>query len=86
MLALAFTMSAQSKAGKSKILQPQMTVAPDGGTYQQPMGKLGEKSADPWSATTLGASVDGLLCRRRSARIRTSRSGGRSSSCWTSNW
>jgi hypothetical protein len=59
MLALALTMFAQSKAGKSKILQPQMAVAPDGGTYKQPMGKLGEKSAEPWSATTLGASVDG---------------------------
>jgi hypothetical protein len=59
MLALALTMFAQNKAGKAKILQPQMTVAPDGGTYKQPMGKLGEKAADPWSATTLGASVDG---------------------------
>jgi hypothetical protein len=59
LLALALTMFAQTKAGKSKILQPQMTVAADGGTYKQPMGKLGEKSADPWSATTLGASVDG---------------------------
>src|SRR6476661_8561637 len=59
MLALALTMFAQNKAGKSKILQPQMTPAADGGTYKQPMGKLGEKSAAPWSATTLGASVDG---------------------------
>ena len=59
MLALALTMFAQTKAGKSKILQPQMTAAADGGTYTQPMGKLGDKSADPWSATTIGASVDG---------------------------
>ena len=59
MLALAFTMFAQTKAGKSKILQPQMTPAADGGTYKQPMGKLGDKPADPWSATTIGASVDG---------------------------
>jgi hypothetical protein len=60
-LALAFTMSAQDKAkgGKSKILQPQMAVAADGGTYKMPMGKLGDKAADPWSATTMGASVDG---------------------------
>lgn len=58
-LALALTMFAQTKAGKSKILQPQMTVAADGGTYKQPLSKLGEKSATPWSATTLGASVDG---------------------------
>jgi hypothetical protein len=59
MLALALTMFAQSKAAKSPILQPQMAVAADGGTYKQPMGKLGEKSAEPWSATTIGASVDG---------------------------
>ena len=59
MLVLALTMFAQTKAGKSKILQPQMTPAADGGTYKQPMGKLGEKAAEPWSATTLGASVDG---------------------------
>jgi hypothetical protein len=60
LLALAVTMSAQDKAkmSKSKILQPQMTVAPDGGTYKMPMGKLGEKPAQPWSATTIGASVN----------------------------
>ena len=59
MLALALTMFAQNKAGKPKILQPLMTPAADGGTYQRPMGKLGEKSAEAWSATTVGASVDG---------------------------
>jgi len=64
-LALAVTMSAQEKAkaakaaAKSKILQPQMAVAPDGGTYKMPKDKWGEKSAEPWSATTVGASVDG---------------------------
>jgi len=63
-LALAFTsISAQEKAkkapGKSKILQPQMTVAANGGTYKAPMGKMGEKSGDAWSATTIGASVEG---------------------------
>ena len=52
-------MFAQTKAGKSKILQPQMTPAADGGTCKAPMGKLGEKAAEPWSATTIGASVDG---------------------------
>jgi hypothetical protein len=57
MLALVFTMFAQSKAGKSKILQPQMTA--ETGSYKQPAGKLGEKAAEPWSATTVGASVDG---------------------------
>ncbi|MEP7352685.1 MAG: hypothetical protein ABI824_05590 [Acidobacteriota bacterium] len=54
--ALTVTLLAQSKSG---ILQPQMTVAEGKGTYKQPLGALGEKSATPWSATTLGASVDG---------------------------
>jgi hypothetical protein len=55
-LSLAVSVSAQDKAKgkKSKILQPQMS--PD---FAAPMGKLGDKPADPWSATTLGASVDG---------------------------
>lgn len=56
MLALAATLFAQGK-GKSGILQPQMT--PSKGTYKEPHGKLGEKPAAPWSATTFGASVDG---------------------------
>ena len=49
------------KKSGTKILQPQMTVAPDAGTYEKPMGKLGEvvKPGEEWSATTLGASVDG---------------------------
>lgn len=47
------------KAAAPAILQPQMTV--EGGSYDKPMGKLGEAvaPADVWSATTLGASVDG---------------------------
>jgi hypothetical protein len=56
LLGLAVTMFAQSKSG---ILQPQMTVEKGKGTYKEPLGKLGEKPAQPWSATTLGASVDG---------------------------
>ncbi len=56
LLLLAVTMFAQGK-GKGGILQPQMTV--EKGTYSEPMGKLGTKPAAPWSATTLGASVDG---------------------------
>jgi hypothetical protein len=53
-LALAAVLSAQSKSG---ILQPQMTA--EKGTYKQAFGKLGEKPSSPWSATTLGAAVDG---------------------------
>ncbi len=56
LLGLAVTMLAQSKSG---ILQPQMTVEKGKGTYKEPLGKLGEKPAQPWSATTIGASVDG---------------------------
>jgi hypothetical protein len=54
---LAVSVSAQDKGKgkKSKILQPQMS--PD--FSAPPMGKLGDKPAEPWSATTLGASVDG---------------------------
>jgi hypothetical protein len=46
----------KSAPGKSKILQPQMTV--ETGSYEAPAGKLGDKPDQPWSATTIGASVD----------------------------
>ena len=39
------------------ILQPQMTV--ESGSYKAPMGKIGAKADHPWTATTMGASVDG---------------------------
>ena len=48
---------ASSKKGSVPILQPQMTV--ETGTYDKPAGTLGTKPAQPWSATTVGASVDG---------------------------
>lgn len=48
---------AQKKGKGPGILQPQMKV--EGGTYAAPMGKLGTKPAEPWSQTTLAASVDG---------------------------
>src|SRR5688500_17429628 len=47
---------AQAKK-KYPILQPQMTV--EGSSYAKPTGKMGEKAAEPWTATTMGASVDG---------------------------
>lgn len=56
LLGLAVTVFAQGKGG---ILQPQMTVEKGKGTYKEPMGKLGEKTLQPWTATTFGASVDG---------------------------
>ena len=51
--------AAEKKMGKAGgILHPEMTVAADGGTYDAPMGTLGEKATEPWSATTVGAGVD----------------------------
>jgi hypothetical protein len=38
------------------ILNPQMT--PEMGTYDRPMGTLGEKPSMPWSATTIEAGVN----------------------------
>ena len=58
LLALAGALVAQD--GKKKgpgILQPQMKV--EGGSYEKPMGPLGTKSDKTWTATTVGASVDG---------------------------
>jgi hypothetical protein len=55
-VALAGVIFAQAKK-KYPILQPQMTV--EGSSYSKPMGKMGEKPAEPWTATTMGASVDG---------------------------
>jgi len=57
-LALAGALVAQQGGKKGPgILQPQMKV--EGGSYEKPMGSLGAKSEKPWSATTMGASVDG---------------------------
>src|SRR5262249_49592704 len=51
-LTLAVSMPAQDKGkGKAKqsgVLQPQMN--PEGG-FEKPMGKLGDSSAEAWSAT-----------------------------------
>jgi hypothetical protein len=62
-LAITLTAADEKKAESKKtatksggVLQPQMT--PEGG-WDKAMGPLGEKPAEPWSATTMGASVDG---------------------------
>jgi hypothetical protein len=39
------------------LLHPQFT--PEKGTFEQPAGKLGERPEQPWSVTTVAASVDG---------------------------
>jgi hypothetical protein len=53
--------SAQKKKTLSRkgpgVLQPGMT--PNKGTYEQPAGKLGQAPSSPWSASTVGAAVDG---------------------------
>src|SRR6185436_16894285 len=61
---LSFTLTAADEkksegkkaAAKSGAPQPQMT--PEGG-WDKPMGPFGEKPAQPWTATTVGAGVDG---------------------------
>lgn len=55
-LGLAATLPAQEKKGG--ILHPEMKVAADAGTYEKPMGKLGE-AAGGWSQTSNAAGVDG---------------------------
>ncbi len=44
-------------AKESGILQPGMTAG--AGTYDAPMGKVGSKTDQPWSTTTIEASVEG---------------------------
>lgn len=62
-VAIATTLVAQGgkktapKGTGPGILQPQMTV--ETGSYKAPAGKLGETPTQPWSATTIGAAVDG---------------------------
>jgi len=53
--AAGFLLTAQEP--KKGILHPEMKV--EGGTYDKPMGSLGQKASSPWSATTVAAGVDG---------------------------
>jgi len=46
------------KSGGSAVLHPEMTVAADAGSADKPMGTLGDKSSETWTATTVGAGVD----------------------------
>jgi hypothetical protein len=39
-------------------LHPEMTVAPDAGSYDKPAGTLGDKPTEAWTATTVAAGVD----------------------------
>ena len=56
--ALATTLIGQGgKKGGPGILHPEMTV--ETGSYAKPHGKIGQKPAQPWTATTVAAGVDG---------------------------
>ena len=56
--AAGFLLTAQTKkSGGVGILHPEMKV--ENGSYDKPMGTLGEKPAQPWSTTTMAAGVNG---------------------------
>jgi len=48
----------KAPAKSGAVLHPEMTVADGAGTFDKPAGTLGDKPAEPWSATTIGAAVD----------------------------
>jgi hypothetical protein len=58
--ALAQKKDKKTKAGAAAvgILHPEMGIAANGGTYEAPMGKMGEKG-EAWSGTSMAAGVDG---------------------------
>jgi len=60
LLSFAVSSQAQSKKGGKGpgILQAEWGKV-EGGSYAAPMGKLGTKPEQPWSATTTGAAVAG---------------------------
>ena len=65
-IALTAALSAQDpekkapakKPTSSAVLHPEMTVAPDAGSYDKPDGTLGDKPSEVWTATTIAAGVD----------------------------
>src|SRR5947209_6233732 len=66
LLAAGFLIGQEEKKSETKkgtshsaggILHPEMTVAPDAGSYDKPMGTLGE-SGKEWTDTTVNAGVD----------------------------
>jgi hypothetical protein len=48
----------ESKTAMKGVLQPQMKLSSAAGSYDAPMGKLGDKPAEAWSATTVEAAID----------------------------
>lgn len=59
--AVLFTLAAQTakkSSGKGPgILHPDWKA--EGGSYEKPMGKLGQKPDQPWTSTTVGAAIQG---------------------------
>ncbi len=60
-------MSMEDAPASSGILYPEMAV--ETGSFEQPHAKLGEQPAQPWSATTVAAAVDGKPLEGESATV-----------------
>jgi hypothetical protein len=61
MAAAGLTLAQDEKAPMKKAgltLHPEMTVGPDAGTYDKPLGTMGDKPTEPWTATTVAAGVN----------------------------
>jgi hypothetical protein len=58
-LAVAIFATAEDSKKQSGPLHPEMKVAADAGSYQKPMGTMGEKSGEVWTSTTVAAGVNG---------------------------
>ena len=57
----------EAAPASSGILYPEMAV--ETGSFEQPHAKLGEQPAQPWSATTVAAAVDGKPLEGESATV-----------------
>lgn len=57
-VALAAVSSVLLAAPADSVLHPEMTVGPDAGSYDHPMGTLGTKPSETWTATSIAAGVD----------------------------
>ena len=61
-LAGGFLIGQEEKKGAARsgggVLHPEMTVGADAGSYEKPMGTLGESGGKEWTDTTVNAGVD----------------------------
>ena len=65
---LVYSGSAQTGKKGPGILQPEWGKV-DSGSYSSPMGKLGTKTGEVWSATTMGAAVNGKANPAKTATV-----------------